>query len=236
MAPYNSLIPELTWSTDTVINCYTQFFAKDAIKQAIETCKVAQKVDIPERRRGSHPASSFLSDILELLCGLTGKEDLPIFAILDPSDLSSFPTNPHKIVASSLKECVRMLFFCRKTGNILSSDNLRLQFNIYMSPSQNKTRPCWFTKVSWDQIDVSSFQYTLDSLLIKIEIPFHLLSASLKGNPLDLDCFLAELTHSLKVASSVSVPSIRIKIGTQKRVGKKMMRCKMPSTVISLGF
>ena len=54
----------------------------------------------------------------------------------------------------------------------------------------------------------------------KLKIPFYLLSTSLKGNPLDLDCFLAELTHALKVASSVSVPSVRVKIGTEKQ-GRK---------------
>ena len=95
------------------------------------------------------------------------------------------------------------------SGDILSSDHLHLELNIYMSHSQNKTGPCWFTKVSWDYIDIRSFQYILDSLLMKIKIPFHSLSTSPKGNPLDLDCFLAELTHALKVASSVSLPSTR---------------------------
>ena len=37
----------------------------------------------------------------------------------------------------------------------------------------------------------------LDSSLMKIKISFHLLSTSLKRNPLDLDCFLAELTNDL---------------------------------------
>ena len=107
------------------------------------------------------------------------------------------------------------------SDDILSSDHLHLQFNIYMSPSQNKTIPCRLTKVLLDHIVVSSFQYILDSLLMKIKIPFHLLSTSLKGNPLDIDCFLADLTHSLKVAFSVPVPSIRVKIGTQKRSWKE---------------
>ena len=44
---------------DTVLKVCTQCFAEDATKPAIETCKVALKVDILERRRGSYPASSF---------------------------------------------------------------------------------------------------------------------------------------------------------------------------------
>jgi len=61
------------------------------------------------------------------------------------------------------------------------------------------------------------FRIRLILLLMKIKIPLPPLYTSLKGNSLDLDCFLAELTHSLKVASSVSIPSVRVKIGTQKR-------------------
>ena len=34
--------------------------------------------------------------------------------------------------------------------------------------------------------------------------------------PLDLDCFVPELTHALKIASSASVPLTKIKIGTYK--------------------
>ena len=105
-------------------------------------------------------------------------------------------------------------------ANIYTSSSIDLFYSAN-SPSQNKTRPCWFTKVSWDHIDVLSFQCTLDSLLMKINIPFHPLCTSLKGNPLDLDCFLAELTYSLKVTSFVSVPSTRVKIGIQKHGWKE---------------
>jgi len=59
----NFLKRSIAKDKDTVIKVCAQFFAKDPIKQAIETCKVALKVDILERRRGSHPASSFLLDI-----------------------------------------------------------------------------------------------------------------------------------------------------------------------------
>jgi hypothetical protein len=56
---------------------------------------------------------------------------------------------------------------------------------------------------------------------MKIKIPFHILSTSLKENLLDLDCFLDELTHALMVASFVSVPSTRVKIGTLKHGWKE---------------
>ena len=54
-------------------------------------------------------------------------------------------------------------------------------------------------------------------MLSKIKIPFHLLSTMLNGGSLDLDCYLTEITHSIKVAASAAVPSERIRIGTRKK-------------------
>ena len=68
--------------------------------------------------------------------------------------------------------------------------------------------------------DMVSFEYTLDSLLMKTKIPSYLLSTLLKGILLNFDCFLARLADYLKFASSISVSSAKVEIGTPKR-GRK---------------
>ena len=57
----------------------------------------------------------------------------------------------------------------------------------------------------------------LDSYLDKIRVPFHLLSRVKSDRLLDLNCYLLELVHSMKMAASVAVPSEKIKLNTRKR-------------------
>jgi len=54
-------------------------------------------------------------------------------------------------------------------------------------------------------------------MLSKIKIPFHLLSTTLKGSSLDLDCYLTESTHSIQVAASAAVQSKGIRVSTRKK-------------------
>ena len=52
---------------DAVVKLAAKFFGKDAFKETIEICRDIFKVDILERRRGSHPSSAFMADFYELL-------------------------------------------------------------------------------------------------------------------------------------------------------------------------
>ena len=97
---------------DKVIEIASNFFAKNAIKQAQDVCKSALKFDVLERLRGSHPSPTFLADFHDLLGGfLARKKFPPLFVIVDPCDVPAIPNEPNTSVASRLNECVRMLNF-----------------------------------------------------------------------------------------------------------------------------
>ena len=51
----------------------------------------------------------------------------------------------------------------------------------------------------------------------KSKIPYHLLCSSRRGDPLDVDCYLAEISHSLKLVAYVAVPTESVKTNTLKR-------------------
>ena len=108
---------------DTVIKVCALFFAKNAIKLA---------VDMQSCSKGWHTWQEnkitsniiVLLDIFQLLCSLKEKEDLLLLAIPDPSDMSSFPMYPLTIVASRLnKRVLRLSFFSKKLWVCLQSSN-----------------------------------------------------------------------------------------------------------------
>lgn len=106
----NFLVRNIAKDKESVIKVGTKFFTKDALKQAIEVCKNALNYDALEKRRGTHPPSTFLSDFFELISGfVANKKELPLFVVFDPSDVPNIPNDPGTIVASRLNECVRML-------------------------------------------------------------------------------------------------------------------------------
>ena len=78
-------------------------------------CKKAFQVNSFEKRRGSHPAIYFPSDIYKLISGLVHQDEPPpLFVITDPSDLPSFLNDVPTIAASRLNECVCFLNFLVK--------------------------------------------------------------------------------------------------------------------------
>ena len=105
--------------------------------------------------------------------------------------------------------------------SILTSDHLSLQFRLtYSLPLHVKSLSVFFFvffKPCWNRLDLPLYQRTLYSILSKIRILFQFLFTSINGNARDLYCYLAELVHSIKVASSVSLPLTKIRVGTCKK-------------------
>ena len=88
------------------------------------------------------------------------------------------------------------------SSDILTSNHLSFQFRLTYSLPLHVQEPKWFSKPCWNRLDLSLYQRTLDSMLSKIQIPFHFLCMSIFGNTCDLDFYLAEFVHSIKVSLS----------------------------------
>ena len=103
------------------------------------------------------------------------------------------------------------------SSGILTSDHLSLQFRLIYSLPLHGQNPKWCFKPCCNFLDLYLYHRTLDSMLSKIRIPFHLLCTSINGNTRDLDFILVELVHSIKVAASVSLPLTKVRVGTRKK-------------------
>ena len=58
---------------DGVVKLAAKLFGKDAFKETTEIFCDTFKVDILERRRGSHPSTAFMADFYELLSAVSRK-------------------------------------------------------------------------------------------------------------------------------------------------------------------
>jgi len=103
------------------------------------------------------------------------------------------------------------------SSDILTSDHLVRGFELsflclFMCKSLSD-----FLKPCWHCFDLSLHQRTLDSRLSKIWSPFQLLCTSINENTRNLDSFLAELVHLIKVAASVFLPLTKVRVWTCKK-------------------
>ena len=108
----NLLQRQIAKDKHTVIKIAAKFFGKEAIKQAIEVRKTALDLEIPDKRKGTHPVATFYSDFFELISSRVERGiELPLFVIVDSSDVPSISTDPSTIVPSCFNNCVKMLNF-----------------------------------------------------------------------------------------------------------------------------
>ena len=122
------------------------------------------------------------------------------------------------------------------SDDMLTSDHLNLKLCMNLFIPQISQQAQWFLRMHWDNINILLCQSVLDSMLSKIKIPFHLLSTTLNSSSLDLDCYLTENTHSIKVAASAVVPFKRIRAGTRKRAGAMTQSYSLQRTVTRFGL
>ena len=134
---------------DGVVKLAAKFFGKDVFKETIEICRDIFKVNILERGRGSHQSADFMADFYKLLLDRISKDDpVPRFAIMDPSDVLFFPSEPNTIVASRLNYCVRMLNFLVEKQKSASSDiDEQNRLWSFLPKPENATVPVIFSNL-----------------------------------------------------------------------------------------
>ena len=66
---------------------HAKFFIKEALKDAINTCKSEFNTDLLHGRRGSHPPASFLGKMYDLVCSrLSDDQSILYFVITEPNE------------------------------------------------------------------------------------------------------------------------------------------------------
>ena len=108
-----------------------------------------------------------------------------------------------------------------------------MKFRIDLPFQLNNQTPKWLVRSQWDHINTPVYQRSLDFMLSKIRMPFHLLSTNRKGNNFDLDFSLAEIVHSLKFLLLPRYLVQSFVLGPERKDGVKMWSCNKLNSVIS---